>query len=139
MILLDTNVISETMRIRPNPTVAARLDAQPKEKLWTTLVVFAELLAGIESMPAGRRKKALRQTVEKMILGVFRGRILTFNLPAARCYGQILAARKLMGQPIREMDAQIAAIARAPSAILATRDISHFPGCNITVVNPWDI
>lgn len=138
MILLDTNVISESMRQRPSPTVTAWLDAHRKEELWTTSVVVAELLAGIESMPLGHRQKSLRETVEKLIVGVFRGQILPFNLPAARQYGQILAARKKLGQPIREMDAQIAAIARVHGAILATRDVNDFAGCSVAVLNPWD-
>lgn len=138
MILLDTNVISESMRQRPNPTVMAWLDAHHKEELWTTSVVFAELLAGIESIPLGRRQKLLRETVEKLIVGIFRGQILPFNLPAARQYGQILAVRKKLGLPIREMDAQIAAIARVHGATLATRDVIDFAGCSVTVLNPWD-
>ena len=137
MILLDTNVISETLRERPDLVVSAWLDEQPEKELWTTSVVIAELLSGIELMPSGRKQKALREAVEEMIVEDFRGQILTFNLPAARLYGQIVASRQRMGRPIREMDAQIAAIARANDAILATRDVNDFAGCDLPVVNPW--
>ena len=138
MILLDTNVISETLRERPDPVVSAWLDEHPEEELWTTSVVIAELLSGIELMPSGRKQKALRQAVENMIVEDFRGQILTFNLPAARQYANILASRKKIGRPIRELDAQIAAIANVHGATLATRDVSDFAGCNLAVVNPWD-
>jgi hypothetical protein len=138
MILLDTNVISETLRERPDPVVSAWLDEHPEEELWTTSVVVAELLSGIELMPSGRKQKALREAVEKMIVEDFRGQILTFNLPAARQYAQVLAARQKIGRPIRELDAQIAAIANVHGATLATRDVNDFAGCNLAVVNPWD-
>src|SRR5580698_671410 len=105
MILLDTNVISEALRERPDPAVSAWLDEQPEEELWTTAVVIAELLSGIELMSSGRKQRTLRQAVEDMIVEDFRGQILTFNLPAARQYAQILAARRKIGRPIREMDA----------------------------------
>jgi len=138
MILLDTNVISETLRERPDPGVSTWLDEHPEEELWTTSVVIAELLSGIELMPSGRKQKALRDAVQDMIVEDFRGQILTFDLPAARQYAQILAARRKIGRPIREMDAQIAAIARVHDATLATRDVNDFAGCNLAVVNPWE-
>ena len=89
-------------------------------------------------MPAGRKQQALREAVEDMVLDDFYGRIFPFNLPAARQYAQILATRQKIGRPIREMDAQIAAIACVHSATLVTRDVSDFAGCNLTVVNPWE-
>lgn len=138
MILLDTNVISETMKERPDPGVRAWLREHPRAEVWTASIVFAELLARIESMPAGRRQRSLREAVEEMIVEDFRGQILTFNLPAARLYAQILASRQKAGRPIREMDAQIAAIARVYGATLATRDVNDFSDCELTVLNPWD-
>jgi len=138
MILLDTNVISETLRQRPDTVVSAWLDKHPEEELWTTSVVIAELLSGIEFMPSGRKQKGLRDAIEQMILEDFRGQVLPFNLPAAREYAQILAARRKIGRPIRELDAQIAAIARVHGATLATRDVNDFAACNLDLVNPWD-
>ena len=137
MILLDTNVISEVMRIRPDPAVEAWLDAQPPDELWTASVVIAELISGIDLMPAGRRQRELREAVEAMIREDFQDQILSFDLDAARCYGQILCARQRMGRPMREMDAQIAAIARVHGAALATRDTGDFAFCDLKVVNPW--
>jgi hypothetical protein len=138
MNLLDTNVISETMRERPHSAVSEWLDAQPRNELWMASVVVAELLAGIETMSPGRKQLALREAVEDMVLDDFYGQIFPFNVPAARRYAQILAARQKMGHPIREMDAQIAAIACVHGATLVTRDVDDFAGCNLTVVNPWE-
>jgi toxin FitB len=137
MIVLDTNVISEMMLPRPERKVSAWLDAQPEENLWTTSIVIAELLSGINRMPAGRKQKALREGIEGMIAGDFRGQILRFDVPSARCYGHILASRQKLGRPIAQMDALIAATALANSATLATRNISDFKDCGIPLVNPW--
>ena len=138
MILLDTNVISETMRERPDPAVGAWLRQFTRAEVWTASVVIAELLAGIETMSPGRKQLALREAVEDMVLDDFYGQIFPFNVPAARRYAQILATRQKMGRPIREMDAQIAAIACVHGATLVTRDVDDFAGCNLTVVNPWE-
>jgi len=130
-------VISELMREHPEPAVSAWLDEQPEQELWTASVILAELLSGIDMMPAGRRQKALRDAVEGMIAEDFRGRIVDFDLPAARQYGKILATRRNMGRPIREFDAQIAAIASVHRAKLATRDVNDFVACGLNVLNPW--
>lgn len=138
MILLDTNVISETMRERPDPAVRAWLRQYPRDEVWTASVVIAELLAGIETMPAGRKQQSLREAVEDMVHDDFHGQIFPFNLPAARQYAQILATRQKMGRPIREMDAQIATIACVHGATLVTRNVNDFAGCKLVVVNPWE-
>jgi len=137
MILLDTNVITELLRKRPEPAVAEWLDKQPPEELWTASVVLAELLSGIARMPAGRRQRALGEEVDAMISIDFREQILDFDLAAAREFGEILAARSKIGRPIREFDAQIAAIARVHRAAVATRDLNGFIGCGLTVIDPW--
>jgi toxin FitB len=137
MIVRDTNVISENMRERPDPAVLAWLDQQPEKELWTTSAVIAELLAGIELKPPGRKQKALREVVEDMIADDFRGQVLPFNLQAAPLYAEILASRKKIARPIREMDAQIAAAARVHGATLATRNVRDFAGCDLELVNPW--
>ena len=138
MILLDTNVVSEVMRPRPDSVVENWLDRQPPEELWTAAVVLAELFGGIEVMPLGRKQLDLRKIVEEMIAEDFQGRILLLDLAVARCYGQILSARRRIGRPIREMDALIAATALANGAALATRNTSDFEDCGIQMVNPWN-
>jgi predicted nucleic acid-binding protein len=137
MILLDTNVLSEVMRERPEPAVSAWLRASPRTEFWTASIVVAELVSGIDRMPAGRKQAALREAIEGMIAGDFRGQILKFDVPAARRYGQILASRQQLGRPIAQMDALIAATALANGATLATRNIADFQNCGIQLLNPW--
>jgi hypothetical protein len=137
MILLDTNVISETMRKRPDPAVSSWLLLHPRAEMWTTSIVIAELLSGIETMPIGRKQRVLREAVEEMIAEDFHGQVLSFNLAAARHFARIRAARLQAGRPIPDIDAQIAAIARAHGAMVATKNIDDFSDCGIDLVNPW--
>jgi predicted nucleic acid-binding protein len=137
MLLLDTNVISEVMRIRPDPAVSAWLRKHPRNELWTASVVVAELLAGVALLATGSKKRALGEAVEGVIGEDFRGQILRFDLPAARHYAQIRASRQHIGRPIREVDAMIAAITLTNAAVLATRNTRDFEHCGIKVVNPW--
>jgi len=138
MILLDTNVVSEVMRPRPESSVADWLDRQPSEELWTATAVLAELLSGIEVMPFGRKQIELRTAIEGMVAEDFQDQILFFDVAAARRYAQILSTRRRLGHPIHEMDALIAATALANGATLATRNTSHFENCGIQLVNPWE-
>jgi toxin FitB len=138
MILLDTNVISEIMRVQPDREVRAWLRGLPRTELWTATIVLAELISGIELLPPGRRQRTLREAVESMIAEDFRGQVLKFDVHAARYYGEIFADRQRIGRPVKEMDALIAATARANGASLATRNIADFEHCGIPLVNPWD-
>lgn len=65
------------------------------------------------------------------------GRVLPFETDAASAYPDIAAGRRKGGQPISQIDAQIAAIVRSRGAWLATRNVADFVNCGITVVNPW--
>jgi predicted nucleic acid-binding protein len=137
MIVFDTNVISEVLRPAPEPAVLAWLRSVPRREIWTCTVVLAELFSGVDLMPSGRHQQLLREKMELMVPTLFREQVLTFDLPAARAYGPILATRQRMGRPIEEIDAQIAGIARVQEAILATRNIRDFEHCGITLINPW--
>ena len=87
-------------------------------------------------MPAGKRRDALRVEVEGILYEDFAGRILSFDSAAARFYAQIVASRRRQGRPISPPDAQIAAIARVHGYALATRNMSDFSDCDITLINP---
>jgi len=137
MILLDTNVISEMPRKHPEEAVTQWLDKQPPEELWITSVVLAELLSGIDLMPAGRKQEELAESVELMISEDCEDQILNFDLLAAHESGKILATRSRIGRPIREFDAQIASIARVHRAAVATRDLGGFADCGLSVIDPW--
>lgn len=137
MLVLDTNVISETMQGVPSPRVREWWAQQQAEEFFTTTVTVAEILYGIELLPRGKRREKMLAEVEAMFAQDFAGRILPFDEEAARAFAEIAAGRRSQGRPIAEFDAQIAAIVRCRRAILATRNTSDFEGCGIRLVNPW--
>ena len=138
MILLDTNVISEPMKPRPDAAVMAWLDAQPVEDVYISTVTVAELEYGIRLLPEGRRRDSLQAALSDLLEIEFANRIWSFDLPASRNYGEIPASRRAAGLPISTQDCQIAAVARSRGAVVATRNVDDFKGCNVQIVNPWN-
>jgi len=137
MIVLDTNVISEPLRREPENRVIQWIDAQPVETLYVSTITVAELRFGIASLPAGKRRDSLQTSLEKQILPLFSGRILAFDIPASRSYGELMAKARAAGQAISTADGYIAAIVDANGMIVATRDVSPFEAAGIKVINPW--
>ncbi len=137
MVILDTHVVSELMRENPNSNVVAWLDEHPTSSLFITSLTEAEIRAGIALLPSGRRRRGLAAAAEHTFGSLFAQRILPFDSGAARTYAAIMAARRAAGRPISQFDCQIAAIARAAGAAVATGDENDFQGCGIPVINPW--
>lgn len=137
MIILDTNVLSELLRPDPAKPVERWLSAQDGAKVYFSTVGEAELRHGVAILPAGKRRNALTTAIEGLLDEDFRDRILPFDRAAARAYATIAAARRAAGRPIRRFDCQIAAIARAHQATVATRNTSDYEGCGIDLINPW--
>jgi predicted nucleic acid-binding protein len=136
MIILDTNVVSELLRPVPSLSVETWLAAQDGAEVYFTAVSETELRRGVAILPAGRRRDALADAVESILTEDFRERILPFDSAAAQSYAVIAAARRATGQPISQFGCQIAAIARAQSAAVATRNMGDFEGCGIEVIDP---
>ena len=139
MIVLDTNVGSEMMRPAPDPSVLNWLNTQVAEELWLNSVVVSELLFSIARLPAGARKRQLAETFAAMLEQDFAGRILPFDLEAAVIYAELAAGGEAKGRPVDMADAQIAAICLAQGAMLATRNLKHFEGLGLVLVNPWSV
>ena len=139
MILLDTNVVSESMRPEPDFNVTAWLAEQTPAEVFLTTVSEAELRYGVAILPAGRRRNRLVAEVEAMLATDFAMRVLSFDSGAARAYAEIGARRRAAGRPISYADCQIAAIARSRDAAVATSNVEHFETCGIEVINPWQM
>lgn len=136
MIVLDTNVVSESMKASADPAVAAWLNRQGAETLFLTSVTLAELLFGIDRLHEGRRKDALTGTLEAL-LELFKGRVLPFDTEAARHFTRIATKAREAGRGFPTADGYIAAIATAKRFIVATRDTSPFEAAGVPVINPW--
>lgn len=135
MIILDTNVVSELMRPRPEPAVLSWLDAIVDDVV-TTAITVAEIRHGIARLPHGRRRSALTAAADRTFAPL-EGHVLPFDALAALEYADAVADRERSGFPVSALDAQIAAIARDRSAALATRNVRDFAGTGVEVVDPW--
>ncbi|MDP3239663.1 MAG: type II toxin-antitoxin system VapC family toxin [Reyranella sp.] len=138
MIVLDTNVLSELLRPIPAPRVEAWLAAQDGASVYFTTVGEAELRYGVAILPAGRRRTTIGAAIEGILDEDFRDRVLPFDSEASRAYAAIAAERRAAGRPISQFDCQIAAIARAHGASVATRNTGDYEGCGVEVIDPWD-
>jgi predicted nucleic acid-binding protein len=138
MIVVDTNVVSELIRPKPNALVLGWVDRNPILDTWLTAVSVAELLFGVARVPAGARKSALESAVFDVIDKDFAERVLPFDLRAAGFYGELVAARERLGRPISVADAMIAAIAISVEACLVTRNVRDFAYTGLELINPWD-
>jgi toxin FitB len=138
VIVLDTNVLLELIRLTPSPVVLAWARAQDAETIFTTAVCEAELLFGVAAMAEGRRRVALARAVEVILGTILGGRVLPFDRAAAGLYGVLAAESRRAGRPVGIADLQIAAIARARNAdAIATRNTQHFEGSGVAIVDPW--
>jgi predicted nucleic acid-binding protein len=137
MILLDTNLVSEPWKPRPDPRIVAWIDAQAVETLFLSAVTVAELRFGIAAMPDEKRRKVLHERLEGDLLAVFAGRVLPFDLEASRAYAELMAKAKIAGQAISMADGYIAAIAAARGLSVASRDAAPFQAAGVSIINPW--
>jgi len=137
MILLDTNVLSALMLREPDSAVVSWLDRQSVESIWTTTITVFEIRFGLENLVGGRRRHQLEGIFNQALEKDMEGRVLPFDLAAARASASIAAQQKKIGRPVEIRDVQIAGIALASKASLATRNIRHFQGLGIQLIDPW--
>jgi hypothetical protein len=135
MIILDTNVVSALMRDVPDPRVSEWLDHQPEYLIWTTSVTVFEIQAGLQVIPAGKRRLALSTEFERL-LDEIDHRVSVFDEEAAREAANLTASRQKKGRVGELRDTMIAGIVLAQHATLATRNTSHFSDLPETM-NPW--
>lgn len=136
-IILDTNVVSEPKRERPDANVVAWFERQIADRLYLTSTIVAELAFGIEIMPPGRRRRRFETWLHERVVGAFRGRILAFDEEDALLYGHLMARARRQGRPARVGDAQIAATALRHGLAIATRNTGDFALFDAPLINPW--
>lgn len=137
MIVLDTNVLSEPMKPNPDPGVIDWIDRQNAAAMFTTSTVIAELAYGISRLTDGRRRQHLADSLDRVVTTEYLAGVFAFDLAAAMEYGVLVAAAERRGASISAADAQIAAVCRVHDAVLATRNVKHFSGLGLELVDPW--
>ena len=133
--LLDTNVVSETMRSTPHKHVVAFLTG--RDELWLSSILIYELEYGVQRLPRGQRRLALRNALRN-VLADYRDRILDLNPGAAVWAARFRAQARGLGRTLDLGDALIAGTARSHELTIATRNVRNFAGLDVNVVNPWD-
>ncbi len=139
MIILDTNVLSALMRTTPEASVVAWLDRQPAESVWITSITLFEARLGLALLPNGRRRQTLEAAFARLLEEDLENRILDFDNAAATEAAALAAKRQKSGRPVDIRDTQIAGIALARRASLATRNVRHFRDLEVPVIDPWSV
>ena len=137
MIILDTNVLSALMQKEPERAVVSWVDRQPAESVWITSITLFETHLGLALLPGGRRRQALQKAFAELLEQDLENRVLDFDSAAATEAAGLAAERQRAGRPVDMRDTQIAGIALARRATLATRNVRHFADLKAPVVDPW--
>ena len=136
--LLDTNVVSEAMRPRPDHRLLDWLRAVPEDETYISVVTLAELRSGVAALDQGIRKQKLTDWLDDDLLPRLDGRIIDIDPRIAECWGDIVGTARRSGRHVQVMDAFLAATAKACSLVLATRNMRDFLDIGIQAENPWD-
>ena len=121
----------------PKAPVMAWLDRQPAESVWITSITLFEARLGLALLPSGRRRQTLEAAFARLLKEDLENRVLDFDSAAATEAASLAAARQKNGRPVDMRDTQIAGIALARRATLATRNVQHFADLKISIVDPW--
>ncbi len=136
--LLDTNVVSEWVRPRPDAGVVAWLAEIDEDRVFISVITLAELRYGIERLAAGQRRRRLDEWLREELPLRFEGRVLSIDAAVADAWGRITALRAKAGRPIGNADAFIAAIVEVHGLTLVTRNRADFESTVKAIVSPWD-
>jgi predicted nucleic acid-binding protein len=137
VIILDTNILGALMRPAPDTAVVRWLDRQPAESVWITSITLFEARFGLALLPSGRRRQRLESEFDRLLHEDLENRVLDFDGAAATEAATLAAVRQKSGRPVDMRDTQIAGIALARHATLATRNVRHFADLEIPIVDPW--
>ena len=137
MIILDTNVVSELMRPKPEPRVIAWLNLQPRTSVWITSITVFEVHFGLQTMPRRKRRDAYAQGFEDLTERIG-GRIAPFDSEAAEQAGALMSARQAQGRPRDFRDTMLAGIVLSRHARLATRNVRDFEDIAGALIDPWN-
>jgi len=135
--LLDTNIVSEWTKPRPNTGVIDWLAEADEDRIFISVVTIAEIRYGIERLSQGIRRERLDAWLTDDLPLRFEARILPIDAKTGDCWGCVMARGQAAGRPVGTMDAFIAATSERYDLTLATRNVSDFEALGIRLTNPW--
>ena len=132
--LLDTNVVSELVRPKPDPDVLAWFDRTPDNVLHLSVLSLGEIRKGVENLDASPRREKLRVWLEQELTDWFGDRLLPVDRGVADRWGIMLS---LAGRPAPTIDSLLAATALHHNLRMVTRNVDDFRFAGLEVINPW--
>jgi predicted nucleic acid-binding protein len=135
--LLDTNVISEWVKPRPDPHLIEWLAEVDEDRTFLSVASFAEIRRGIELLPNGQRRSRLTQWLGEELTARFEGRILPIDRHIAEAWGVLTVRAQRAGATIASLDAFFAATAEAHHLTLVTRNTKDFAALAVSLLDPW--
>jgi toxin FitB len=135
--LLDTCLISELVKPKPNAAVLRWLDGCDENSLFLSVLTFGELHKGISKLPDSLRKDELQGWVNNDLIGRFEGRIIGIDTEVATAWGILQGESERRGEKLPVMDSLIASTASVHNLIVVTRDTKDMERCSARIYNPW--
>lgn len=137
--LLDTNIISELIRPKPEAKLTDWLESADEDLLYLSVLTVGEIRKGIVAMEQGKRRAALQSWLEADLKPRFSGRVLPIDEATADRWGAITGAAASQGITVPVVDGLLAATALQHSLTLVTRNTRNFAGTNVPAFSPWDL
>ena len=135
--LIDTNVVSETLKPRPERRVVDWISRQMANDLFLASISLGELVRGVRRMRDRARRERFQRWIDYDLAAQFQGRVLPFDRETAVIWGEIMGDGDRVGRPKPMADAQIAAVARRHGLTLVTRNMRDFVGMEVVLLDPW--
>ena len=135
--LLDTNVVSETVRPRPRQSVVDWIEARNPSDLFLAAQTVGELVRGARKVREQERRERFERWIEQDLARQFDGRVLPFDGRTAAIWGRFMGDGDRAGRPPAAADAQIAAVAIVHGLVLVTRNVRDFVRFDVRLLNPW--
>jgi len=136
--LLDTNCVSEMVRVKPEPRVLEWMEAAEESLLHLSVLTLGEIRKGLAALPQGRRRTRLEAWLEVDLRGRFAGRILPVDAAVADRWGLLAAQAKRNGVTLPIVDGLLAATALHYNLTIVSRNVRDFAAAQVTALNPWE-
>ncbi len=136
--LVDTNCISEVVRVKPEPRVLAWIEGADESLLYLSVLTLGEIRKGLAALPQSRRRSRLETWLEVELQARFSGRILPVDVVVADRWGLLAAKVKASGKPLSTIDGLLAATAIHHNLTVVSRNVSDFTRVPVEVLNPWE-
>lgn len=135
--LLDTNCISEAVRLRPDPRVMSWLETVDEGLLYLSVLTLGEIRKGVAALPQGRRRTSLETWLSVELQARFSNRILAIDAAVADRWGSLAAAAKSKGKGLSIIDGLLAATAIQHNLTIVSRNSADFAHAQVSLLDPW--